>query len=90
LLNLQKPLLKAGVEHLFAFGSRVKGDFRPDSDLDLFIDFNPEKRIPSLLDLISAEFDLQEQLGFPVVITTRSSLHPMMKAEIEKSAERVF
>lgn len=90
LVEKRPALESAGIEGLFAFGSRVRGDYRDDSDLDLFIEFDAAKKVPSLIYIIHTEQELEAELGFPVSITTRSSLHPRMKAEIESYAERVF
>ena len=61
-----------------------------DSDVDLFIDYDPDEKVPSLFQLIGAEQSLALELGVPVTLTTRDSLHPMMKAAIEHDAIRIF
>ncbi|RWO82424.1 MAG: DNA polymerase III subunit beta [Mesorhizobium sp.] len=72
-----------GATSLYLFGSAARDDAQPDSDLDLFIDYDPARRF-SLIDL------LEEKMSTEIDITTRDSLHPMLKAEIERSAVRVF
>jgi predicted nucleotidyltransferase len=37
-----------GATGLYVFGSRARGTERPDSDLDLFIDYDPAARIPNM------------------------------------------
>ena len=59
------------------------------SDLDLFIDYDPSKRF-SLIDLISIKQFLEDDLAIEVDVTTRSSLHPMLRDSIEHSAVRIF
>ena len=45
-LRARKPEIRAkGVLHLALFGSRVRGDYRPDSDLDVLVDIDPTLRI---------------------------------------------
>ena len=44
----------------------------------------------SLLELVGIKLLLEKKLGVPVDVTTRDSLHPMLRAEIEQSAVRVF
>ncbi|RUT87708.1 DNA polymerase III subunit beta, partial [Mesorhizobium sp. USDA-HM6] len=60
-----------------------------DSDLDLFIDYDPARRF-SLIDLVGIKQFLEEKMSTEIDITTRDSLHPMLKADIERSAVRVF
>jgi predicted nucleotidyltransferase len=57
--------------------------------VDVFIDYDPDGRF-SLLDLVGIKQLLEEELAMEVDITTRSSLHPMLRADIEQSAIRVF
>jgi uncharacterized protein len=78
-----------GATGLFIFGSRAVGTQRPNSDLDLFIDHDPEAKIPNLFRLMQIEEAISEVLGIPVTITTRSALHPLMKDSIERDAVRV-
>jgi uncharacterized protein len=52
-----------------AFGSVARGEARPDSDLDLLVDFEPGT---SLLDHV----DLEELLGVEVDVVARSALKP--------------
>ena len=83
------PLRQNGATGLYMFGSRARGTHRPDSDLDLFIDYNPTAKIPNMFRLMQIEEAISEALGIPVTITTRDALHPLMKARIEQDAVRV-
>jgi uncharacterized protein len=82
-------LREKGATGLFMFGSRAVGMPRPDSDLDLFIDYDPEAKIPNMFRRMQIEDEISETLGFPVTITTRDALHPLMKDDIEREAVRV-
>jgi uncharacterized protein len=83
-------LRKNGATGLFIFGSRALGTDRPDSDLDLFIDYNPAARVPNIFRLMQIEEAISEALGIPVTITTRNALHPLMKDSIERNAVQVL
>ena len=78
-----------GATALYLFGSTVRDEAQASSDLDLFIDYDPAKRF-SLLDLVGIKQFLEEELAVEVDVTTRSSLHPMLRTNIEQSAIRVF
>jgi predicted nucleotidyltransferase len=78
-----------GATSLYLFGSTARDDARPDSDLDLFIDYDPESRFNGL-DLVGIKLFLEERLGTDVDVTTRDSLHPRLRARIERSAVKVF
>ncbi|MGE0119926.1 MAG: nucleotidyltransferase family protein [Dongiaceae bacterium] len=83
-------LRQSGATGLYVFGSRARGDHRRDSDLDLFIDYDPDAKVPNIFRLMQLEDDIGRRLGVPVTITTRNALHPLMKAEIERDAIRVL
>lgn len=53
---------KHGIRKLSLFGSRLKGTARPDSDVDLLVEFMPEAR-PTLLDMAEIESELSDLLG---------------------------
>jgi uncharacterized protein len=78
-----------GATSLFLFGSAVRDQAKGDSDLDLFIDYDPTKKF-SLVDLVGIKLLLEDALGVDVDVTTRDSLHPMLRKDIEQSAVRVF
>jgi len=83
-------LRENGATGVFIFGSRARGTNRPDSDLDLFIDYDPSTRIPNMFRLMQHEQEISDRLGFPVTITTRNALHPLMKSRIERDAVQVM
>lgn len=78
-----------GATSLFLFGSAVRDLAQPDSDLDLFVDYEPAQNF-SLVNLVDIKLYLEDRLGVPVDITTRDSLHPMLRRKIESTAVRVF
>ena len=82
-------LRENGATALFVFGSRARGAERDDSDLDLFIDYDPAVKIPNMFRLMQIEEKISETLGIPVTITTRDALHPLMKKNIERDAVQV-
>lgn len=89
-LRQQADAIKAlGATSLYLFGSLARDEARADSDLDVFVDYDPGKKF-SLVDLVGIKLLLEDELGMSVDVTTRDSLHPMLRGDIEKSAVRVF
>jgi uncharacterized protein len=78
-----------GVAAAYLFGSTARDEARSDSDLDLFVDIAPGAKF-SLLDLAGVHRILNDEIGRKVDVMTRESLHPKLRAEIEREAVRVF
>jgi predicted nucleotidyltransferase len=78
-----------GATRVYLFGSTGRDEARTGSDLDIFVDYDSSKRF-SLLDLAAIKVLLEEEIGVEVDVTTRDSLHPMLRDDIERSAVRVF
>ncbi len=78
-----------GATSLYLFGSFTQDQARPGSDIDLFIDYDPNGRF-NAFDLVGIKQFLESELGVEVDITTRDGLHPMLHANIEQSALLVF
>jgi uncharacterized protein len=88
-LRDHEPELKAaGAAALYLFGSTARGRARPDSDVDLFLDYADGRF--SLIDQLRLEGLIEELLGAKVDLMTRGSLHPILRPGIEASALRVF
>ena len=77
-----------GVEHLYLFGSTARGEGRADSDIDLFFD-HPEGSL-GLYELLDVKEAAARILGRKADIMTRRSLHPVLRAKIEASAQQIF
>jgi predicted nucleotidyltransferase len=78
-----------GATSLFLFGSMARDEATLASDLDLFVDYDRNSRF-NAFDLVGIKLLLEEKLNLPVDVTTRDGLHPMLRADIERAAVRVF
>jgi uncharacterized protein len=68
-----------GASNVRVFGSRVRGDARADSDLDLLVTLDPTR---SLLDLVALKQDLEDLLVWSVDVVTENSLSPYLRDRI--------
>ena len=87
LLKAHEDELRArGVQGLFLFGSVGRGEEQPGSDIDLFFDHRPGLG----LEVVAIQERLREIVPGEVDVTTRRSLHPLLRDRILASAVRVF
>lgn len=97
LLEQHRETIKAlcrrhGVRRLAAFGSSVRGDFRPEtSDVDFVVEFaasDPDAYADAYFGLL---FGLRELLDRPVeLVTARSIRNPYFREEIEQTAQTLY
>lgn len=75
------------IRRLSLFGSQLKGTARPDSDVDLLVEFEPDAR-PTLLDVAQIEIELSQALGGRKVdVRTPQDLSRHFRDEVERMAE---
>jgi hypothetical protein len=84
------PAIKAeGVTGLWLFGSRARGDARPDSDLDVLVDTTAREELPKF-DLFKAMHLIEDTTGLRVQLTIRELLKPRMIERIADDLIEVF
>jgi len=74
------------IRRLALFGSVLRDDFGPDSDIDVLVEFEPEARV-GLITLAGMELELSEILGRKVEMHTRKGLNPRFRDEVSSVAE---
>lgn len=74
---------------LSLFGSVLRDDFRPDSDVDILVDFEPGTK-HSFFDLDRACRELEGLLGHRVDLVTRGGLSPYIGPRILATREVVY
>jgi uncharacterized protein len=85
----EAALRARGVSHAALFGSLARGDNRPDSDIDIMIEFDPAARIGvyeyvALKDYVAGLFD------GPVDVVSRDGLKPYVKPAATADAIYAF
>ena len=73
------------IRKLAVFGSALHGDARPDSDLDVLVEFEPG-HVPGLA-FFAMEQELSELLGRKVDLNTPQFLSPYFRDRVIREAE---
>jgi hypothetical protein len=78
------------IDELALFGSVLREDFSPESDVDVLVTFSPDAQL-SLLDFIAIKEDLQEILHLPVDLVSKGGLrNPFRRHEILNTRQIVY
>jgi predicted nucleotidyltransferase len=81
------------IVELALFGSVLREDFRPDSDVDVLVTFS-ESAAHTLFDLVRMQNELQDVLGWKVGLVSRrgieASRNYLRRNAILESAEAVY
>lgn len=87
--NNSDAIKAEGVTKLALFGSRVRGDNRQDSDIDVLIEVEPDASF-SILNLIGVEHIIQDATGLQAQATMRRSIEPRFAQRIADDILEVF
>lgn len=82
---IERFCLKHHIRKLSLFGSILREDFSPDSDVDVLIEFVPGQRI-GLIGLAEMEIELSSILGRKVDLNTPGFLSPYFRDSVMASA----
>jgi predicted nucleotidyltransferase len=77
------------VRELFLFGSAARGEMRPDSDIDLLVEFLPGANV-SLLEHAGLMLDLERLLGRKVDLVSKNGLKPLVRPYVLADARPVY
>jgi predicted nucleotidyltransferase len=75
-----------GIRRLAIFGSLLRDDFTPDSDIDMIVEFQDGVRI-GYLGMARLARELTDILGHRVDLRTAAELHPAFREEVLKEAK---
>lgn len=85
--RLSKLLKDKGAKKVAVFGSYVRGEEKPESDIDVIVEFSMRK---SLLDLVIIERELTEALGIKVDLLSEKSISPYMIDSIKREMKVIY
>ncbi len=74
------------IHKLSLFGSVLREDFRPDSDIDVLVEFEPDVAV-GLIRLAGMELELSALLGRQVDMRTPAELSRYFRQEVVDTAE---
>ncbi len=78
------------IRRLALFGSVLRGDFGPDSDVDVLVEFEPDARV-GLFELYDMEQELSRMMGGRTVeINTPRSLSKYFRDQVLAEAETQY
>ena len=85
----ERALRARGVVHAALFGSRARGDERPDSDIDIMIDIEPEAHV-SVYDYVGLKDYIASLFERPVDVVNREGLKPYLRPHATAQAAYAF
>ena len=75
-----------GIKRLAVFGSALRSDFGPESDIDLLVEFE-QGRTPGLFGIAGMELELSRMLGRKVDLRTPGDLSRYFRQQVIDEAE---
>ncbi len=77
------------IRRLSLFGSVLRDDFRPESDVDVLVEYGPDR--PVGFEVLDVEDDLSRLLGGRRVdLVSAKYLNPRLRDRVLKSAETLY
>ena len=73
------------ITRLAVFGSALRTDVRPDSDIDILVEFEP-RHVPGLITLAGIELELSALIGRRVDLRTPADLSPYFRDDVIREA----
>jgi len=85
--KIAQALKEQGATKVAIFGSYARGEERPESDIDVIVEFSERK---SLLELVKIERELYETLGIKVDLLTEKSISPYLIDIVRQEMEVIY
>ena len=77
------------VKELALFGSAARGELRPDSDIDLLVEFLPGAEV-DLIEHLAAERELSELLGRKADQVSKRALRNALREEVLSQTRHIY
>jgi hypothetical protein len=80
-------LKNQGANRIAVFGSYIRGENKPQSDIDVMVEFSERK---SLLEIVRIQRELSDMIGIKVDLLTEKSISPYLIDRIREEMEVIY
>ena len=77
------------IRRLSVFGSALRDELTPESDIDLLVEYLPEAKI-GYFELAQQEIDLSQLIGWKVDLRTPNELSRYFRQEVVDTARPIY
>jgi predicted nucleotidyltransferase len=85
----QPQLRELGVRHASVFGSVARGEARPDSDIDVLVDLDPDRPI-GVFEYARLKLYIADLLGGASDVVNRKTVKPLLRDSILHDCVNAF
>src|SRR3954452_9651131 len=85
----QAELERQGVRHAALFGSVARGEAKPDSDIDIMVDLDPDARL-GVYEYVGIKDYIAELFDQPVDVVNREGINPYDRPAVLTDAVYAF
>ncbi len=89
LRDRQADLRAQGVTHAALFGSIARGEQRPDSDIDILVELDPDV-VMTIFDYAGVKDLISDMFDGPVDVVSREGLKPLVRPGVAADAIYAF
>jgi len=84
---IDKVCQEAGITYLAVFGSQARGDMKPESDVDLLVEF---KQSPGLIGFIRTKNQFENIFKKKVDLVTKKSISKYLHPYVMKDLQQIY